>query len=477
MNYVRPLWVLIGKNELRLYEFKKYLFVISGFLLIMLSSSAHAGSNTWTIGPWACPSGGPAVSLTTASTGQAANSAHASKYNSTCFPQYECYTYAIGVHGTQSGTGTASGSLTSTLSGTKSSSTACTGAATVSSSATSAISCTGGTLLNSAGACVTVTAESCPARGTEYSAGYFDIGTSPTSSIAAGTCAPNSCGLSFSGESPAGVSTVAGVKRYYAKGTYDYVGGTPDPACAKSTPTALATIPPATCATGSDGGYVNGSWVCLARSGSGQATTADISGTKSTTTRVTNADSSVTATTTTISPSGAVTVETATSDSSGKAIASSSSDPNKGKPEMQKFCETSPNAPACKQSSWSGSCGSFTYDGDAIIGEISREIHQRNCEMFISNSASAFGAQVVAGTDGTVNPAAAGARTTINLASSIDQTAFMSGTITDQTIDLGGTRGSLTLPFSEYIWVLAAMGNLLMAASLLVAGRIVIGSA
>lgn len=56
------------------------------------------------------------------------------------------------------------------------------------------------------------------------------------------------------------------------------------------------------------------------------------------------------------------------------------------------YCAENPKAPGCgsaEASTFSGSCGSFTFKGDAIQGAIAREIHTQNCLMNATTPESA----------------------------------------------------------------------------------------
>lgn len=291
---------------LRVGSVNKLTWLAIALCLIALfkGGKAHAGTDIWTALGGACPSGGPSYSAGTGATGAAAHTSAISNYNSTCYPTWECYTYAVTSTAAQSGTGTASGSVSAGYTGTKTnSSSACTPyPATQTSSGVASISCSAGKVLNAQGACIT--GGSCPAYGTNYSAGYYDMGTSSTAPFPAYVCAPSSCGLVFSGSVPKGTSMVAGVLHYYAFGSYDYVGGTPDPACTLTPATAAGSVPAATCGAGQQKGTVNGQVVCLNTStGSTTPQTTQTTSSSSTPT-TTNPDGSTTKTSTVTNPDG-----------------------------------------------------------------------------------------------------------------------------------------------------------------------------
>jgi len=336
------------------------------------------------------------------------------------------------------------------------------------------ISCSAGKLLSASEACVATSGGACPTAGTIYSQGWYDIGTNPTANIVSYAVAPNSCGVSFSGTCPSGVSTVAGVKHYYCKGNYAFVGGSPDTS-STLTPTASVSAPAQnSCGTGQQGGYVNGNWVCLSTAGTGGTTSGQPASQSTSSTTVTNGDGSKTTTTTTTNQDGTVVVTTNTVSSTGQPISSTTSDPLANKDDVTKFCTANPTANICKTNTWSGSCGGFSFDGDAIEGAIAREVYQRNCDLWNSDADSVAGQHVVDGSDNQL--ATATAKTTVNISSSsIDQTAFLASSgLTDQVIAIDSTH-SVTLPFSQLNSYLSIMGTVLVAVALIVAARIITG--
>jgi hypothetical protein len=141
----------------------------------------------------------------------------------------------------------------------------------------------------------------CPASGTNYSSGWYDIGTSPTGSIPYFACSTSACGVAFNGTSPAGSTLVSGTRHYYAKGSYDYTSAiecTGGSGSYQSAPTSAASLPASSCASGQFLATVNGVTKCF--TAAGQATAEDATGATQTTTNntVTNGDGSKTVTTT-----------------------------------------------------------------------------------------------------------------------------------------------------------------------------------
>ncbi|MFY9327488.1 MAG: virulence factor TspB C-terminal domain-related protein [Georgfuchsia sp.] len=159
-------------------------------------------------------------------------------------------------------------------------------------------SCNSG-FVESGSSCVV---SSCPAKGTNYSSGYYDIGTSPNAPAGsmAYLCAPDGCAVGFSGTSPAATSLVNGVAHYYAKGYLDYWG--PGETCTPgsgNTPTAPSAAPAtSSCPAGQFYAVVNGIGKCFDQAG--QAQSSDPQKTTTTTNQKTvNGDGSTTITTTT----------------------------------------------------------------------------------------------------------------------------------------------------------------------------------
>ena len=110
----------------------------------------------------------------------------------------------------------------------------------------------------------------CPAALTEYSSGYYDVGTVPK--MAANIACVNGCTILFGGTLSA-TSVVDGVKHYFAYGNYVYNGfhseNPPSNTCPPDKEVIAATVaaPTGTCAAGQNYGFVNGKMVCLDSSG------------------------------------------------------------------------------------------------------------------------------------------------------------------------------------------------------------------
>jgi hypothetical protein len=195
----------------------------------------------------------------------------------------------------------------------------------------------------------------CPPSGQVHSSGYFDIGTSPTNRIANYACS-GSCGMIFSGSSPAAKSVVGGVTHYYAQGIYQYTGApeTCDPS--NTPPGATVQVPPDSCGPGQFGGTVNGVFKCYDSSGVEAPTTTPKTTQNSkneTVTDTTNPDGSTTRTTTTTNTDGSTTVTTQNypAGSPPPVVPTSSTETTtEQQDEEAAFCADNPDSPICKQS-------------------------------------------------------------------------------------------------------------------------------
>ena len=133
----------------------------------------------------------------------------------------------------------------------------------------------------------------------------------------------------------------------------------------------------------------------------------------------------------------------------------------------------------CKQSTWSGTCGAFQCDGDAVECAMSLEMHKRNCSLFETvTPLSTLGNQVAGGADpqGSANPALVANRQTVNLNNSLSQDPFLpQGGLADQQFVVS-PRLTLTIPWSQLNSYLSLMGAIVVAFALIVAARVVIGA-
>lgn len=201
--------------------------------------------------------------------------------------------------------------------------------------------------------------------GQIVSSGYYDIGTTPTSSMPPGGC-HRGCVTSPVGDSPVGRQLVNGVYHYYARGHYE----TTSIAC--QTPgelePGLGGIPGPTCGAGQVMGNNGGKTTCSAPTPNDpnvpnpkpdnphqpddpappeqtkeekDPPVTNPDGSTSQTTRTTNPDGSTTTTTTTTNPDGSSSTTTTRSPAP--------TDPDKTEDPLKDFCKSNPNNKLCKE--------------------------------------------------------------------------------------------------------------------------------
>ena len=145
---------------------------------------------------------------------------------------------------------------------------------------------------------------------------------------------------------------------------------------------------------------------------------------------------------------------------------------------MSRFCDENPQSTICKTSTWSGACGGFQCDGDAVECAMALEMYKRNCALFEATTPlSTLGNQVAGGGDPLAgqNPALEANRQTVNLAASLSKETFLSQAgLSDQQFTVS-PRLTLTIPWSQLNPYLGLMGAIVVAFSLVFAARIVIG--
>lgn len=248
--------------------------------------------------------------------------------------------------------------------------------------------------------------------------------------------------------------------------------------CSATTPQA-ATQTPTTCPSGQVPGLINGQTVCL---GAGDSNPAVSVGTQTTTTTNSQGQSTTSTTTTTTTDrgsSGATTTTTTTNSDGSSSSTTSNTNPNSNKSEMQRFCEQNPEVTICKRSTWGGACGAFSCDGDAVQCAIAREMYQRNCALYdTQTSLSTLGNQVASGADpqASQNPALEANRQTTSLTGAISQETFLGqGGLSDQQIVVTPAL-TVTLPWSQLNQYLSYMGAIVVAFAMVFAARIVVGA-
>lgn len=326
----------------------------------------------------------------------------------------------------------------------------------------------------------------CGDRGT-IASGWFDMGTTPEDPPGA-VCA-NGCMAVFSGASVSRRALVGGTYHYYAEGQYD------ESAAECETGNALpgvssGGVPADSCGSGQTMGQVNGRNLCVDNSTGAPTNPNATPGTTTTTTTQTPdtpptednpADLSGDGVTVTQNADGSTTTKTVSTDP-GTGVRTITETRTEPSPEGS-YCAEHPNAPICKESedeeegesSWSGSCGAFACDGDAIQCAIAREQHQRNCTLFETATAlSDLGNAAAGGTDeGTTNnPALETNREEIDLGTSLDQTRWLTGAC-PASVNTSILGQSFTLDFAPVCSVLEVIGLLGVAVTLVVAVRIV----
>lgn len=276
------------------------------------------------------------------------------------------------------------------------------------------------------GACVTqcpvhqtlingVCTSDCVAKKNQVaSSGYYENGNDPAASFPVTAC-DGTCTVTFEGSWPAVTSLVNGLNVYYGMGSYGYSGDACS-AASSNLPVGSAAPAPKSCGAGDTMAQVNGKSVCLH---AGVPTDPNAAKPKPTTTTTSstssNPDGTSTKTTTTTNPDGSKTTTTTTTNPDGSTTESKVDTPKpnedpkvdicKENPEAavckkKTMCEENPDLTICKVSTFTGSCGSFTCDGDAIQCAMAREQHDRNCILFDTPTATSdLGNAVVNGVD------------------------------------------------------------------------------
>jgi len=189
----------------------------------------------------------------------------------------------------------------------------------------------------------------------------------------------------------------------------------------------------------------------------------------------TYAESSTTSSSSSSTVNGTTTTTITTTQPNGDSSTTTSTTPPPGEDEQDAFCAENPDSPICVKSSFGGSCGAFSCDGDAVQCAMAREQHNRNCTLFETETAiSQLGNQVVAGNDpqSSSMPWAAGQVQSQDLSNVISQQRFLSsGGMADKTVTVAGQ--SFSIPFSKANQVLQIMGAIVVTFSLIAAARIV----
>lgn len=187
-------------------------------------------------------------------------------------------------------------------------------------------------------------------------------------------------------------------------------------------------------------------------------TTGTPTSTNTETTRATTCQAgacNTTITTTTVNPDGTRTVREATETQ-----------------PRESFCQENPTFQGCQSGKFSGTCSAgFTCEGDAIQCAIARSSYDQLCALTADSDEAQQYTQAKTQT-GSVTANLPGNTTTAIGPSSINQTSALGAgaCIADLNITVMGS--AISLPFSDLCPVLAQLGNLLTAVSLLIAARI-----
>lgn len=142
----------------------------------------------------------------------------------------------------------------------------------------------------------------------------------------------------------------------------------------------------------------------------------------------------------------------------GKCTTTNPDGTTEEKPE-QEYCKEHPDAPQCKKSTWGGSCGSFTCDGDAVMCAVAKEQHQRNCKLFDEKTSHPAYQAAVDGTDDQSAEKLKGKAEQISVGTNFNQAGFGWGSAcpADPEIPLGFVDRSFTIPFSRICGPLEAL--------------------
>lgn len=135
------------------------------------------------------------------------------------------------------------------------------------------------------------------------------------------------------------------------------------------------------------------------------------------------------------------------------------------------FCSKNPAATQCKGGNFGGSCsGGFTCDGDAVQCAIAREQHKRACSLFDAASPERTLYEESKGATGNQAPTVPGVAIT---SSSFDTSNALGASACLVDVPVTIANHQLTVPFSKVCPHLDMLKAVLIAVSLLLAGRIV----
>lgn len=332
--------------------------------------------------------------------------------------------------------------------------------------------CASGSVWSNNGAAACGDPPQCPAAGTAVG------GTVATSTLGSGGVVCMRIGCSVAAGNEAVSQLCADGVCYTFGGHYTGASCTPDAPASSAPPTGdSASDSDAACVSkGLCPGTVNGAKVCIACSTKSQTTkssssssstgtssggSSSSSGSTGTTTRTTECSGSSCTTTTT----------TTTTNSDGSSSTKTGTDTQ----PASEYCVQNPTAAVCKganDSSWGGTCGSFSCDGDAVECAIAQASWKSACVMDVSSTDPLL----IAGNSAMATKFSNGDPTD---AGSVDVGSFdMSDRYTgscppDLVFTVWGK--AIPLPISRACPYFTLMGNVAVVVSLLVAVRIAFG--
>lgn len=230
---------------------------------------------------------------------------------------------------------------------------------------------------------------------------------------------------------------------------------------------------PVMCQAGQCPGQVNGVDVCVPCSFSAAGSTASGSGTSTTSggtgTSVTSGTTSVT-----VCDGNKCTTSTTTSDTSSSSTGTGTNSVTITKTQDQgSFCKENPTSPLCVSGSFSGSCNAaFQCSGDAVQCATAKAANEMACLMAKDGPEKAVydAAKTKTGNQTTNLPG----NETFSVSGSIDQSDAIGGASCIGNLTVTVWNRPVTLPLSDLCTWLGALGNLLVAVSMLTAGRIVV---
>lgn len=291
------------------------------------------------------------------------------------------------------------------------------------------------------------------------------------------TFCPDTGGTTTCVASGSAIYTASNGNNYIA-GPWTYTGGV----CAQAgLGTGSETQAPLPCPTGRCPGTLNGQSVCVACASITEQKSTQVSSSAS------SAASGATTSTTTSSGSSSSSSTTCTGNqcTTTTTTASTNPDGSTGQTQTSKteskadYCTANPKASACADSggSWSGGCGAFVCDGDAVQCAQARGAWELACSLKVEQTDTAVqvGTAAMARTEeASIKQQLAGVSTAFDIASRLDSTALF-GTPgacpADVTVSL--STGPMTLPFSRMCGQLNLIGVALMGLAYLTAAFIV----